>query len=585
MKRQPLRSKAALVCNWIGRSEARFFMAIFFLATIVLCSSLLGNLNGQLGDYPVGDKGTNLWNLWWVFYSVFQEGQSPLYSDMIFYPWGCDLRYHTLSVANGIIASPMTWLLGPSMAYNILFLLWTWLTGVGAALWGRSLGLRLFGAGLLGIIASFSPYRWNHLEHLNLFSTAWMFFAFYAFEKWMDDQRWRNGVYFTLIWFLAGLTDWYYGLFVAIYAFVRFFLSAWEWWDKKKILNLGIQCALACFAMGILVWFYFSPSRTSSFQEVYVDPVDLKYSIYWSMDLMSIFFPPWLVHWIPWFDVPKEKEFFIHPGMVLFVGTWFFILWGWLKGRTCCWKWRALVLLAVVFLLLSLGPMLKVNEDLPTILGFPLVLPAIVFEGLPALTVLRVFARFSYVGFLALIAVGIMGMERSPWYSRRRTKIGLLVFLLPIFLLETGWKPLPVFQFDPHSERFAGNAETVLVLPYTPSPRSGMHMYYQTFHQKPIYVVEFSRLRRYKQQYLTAYPILPYLNQVTLPEMNRESTLEIEGMELCKELYKLGRCKIIFEGEFVHEERRKQMISEIQRIQDQCSQFQGELWLNIKEKK
>ena len=94
---------------------------------------------GHLAAPPLGDKGTNLWNLWWVYYALLEKHVSPLRCGMIFIPWGCDLRVHTLSLANGVLAMPLTGLLGPVITYNLLFLLWTWFTAVFAALWMREL--------------------------------------------------------------------------------------------------------------------------------------------------------------------------------------------------------------------------------------------------------------------------------------------------------------------------------------------------------------------------------------------------------------------------------------------------------------
>jgi hypothetical protein len=94
------------------------FTLVFTVLSAVLCYPLLINPTGHLYSIPLADKGTNLWNLWWVYYALFERHVSPLWCDLVFYPWGGDLRYHTLSLVNGILAAPVTAVFGPVVSYG-----------------------------------------------------------------------------------------------------------------------------------------------------------------------------------------------------------------------------------------------------------------------------------------------------------------------------------------------------------------------------------------------------------------------------------------------------------------------------------
>ncbi len=136
-------------------------------------------LTWQLGSKTVGGRGDKyifLWDLWWVRHTLFHLHQSPLRTDFLFYPQGCNLAFHTLCTSNGLfglLSGPSTDLI---LVYNLLLLLSTFLAGYFTFLLLRTMSGFAPGALLGAVIFVFSPPLWTAIFHgqMNLWSIQWM---------------------------------------------------------------------------------------------------------------------------------------------------------------------------------------------------------------------------------------------------------------------------------------------------------------------------------------------------------------------------------------------------------------------------
>ncbi|HOJ62150.1 MAG TPA: hypothetical protein PK878_17855 [bacterium] len=541
-------------------SDPVVFSLVFAAITALACSPVVLHPTDHLSSGPAGDKGTNLWNLWWVYYALFERHSSPLHCDLIFIPWGCDLRYHTLSLANGILAAPLTGGAGPCVAYNVLFGLWTALTGVFAAMWARCFGLNRPLSVLLGVLAAFSPYRWAHQIHLNLLSTPWLFLFFYCLERRLQTREvsclehspgWIHEAGLILAWPLALFSDWYYGLYAGIYLALRLAVfgygPGWENWLR------GFQIALPpVLTVGLLMAAYFYHPHAGAYETQFVDSVPMMFSAYWSLDLLHLVLPIWMIPWIS--NVHYASEFLFHPGLLYLMLPFL-----WFACRPLDKETRGqvgyLLVLSALFLGLSLGPILVFRSQPLSFWGIPLFTPTALLEWIPLVTVIRVFSRFAYIGFTALALLGLMGLER--WIRHRGYRIPWLPVcagLAGLFLLETRWQPPRMVPYTvPEGIR---NPETkpYLELPFTPSVVSGRHLYHQTIHRQPIFVVEFSRLGTYRQKYEAAFPALGMLDRAARGlEAPGSSSFPLETF--CTELKRLGPVRFVLSPEGDQEER------------------------------
>src|SRR5258708_32056236 len=64
------------------------------------------------------DRVQNTWNLWWVKVALLDRHASPFVTDLLFYPQGTDLYYHTLNLPSTLITLGPLLAFGPAAAYN-----------------------------------------------------------------------------------------------------------------------------------------------------------------------------------------------------------------------------------------------------------------------------------------------------------------------------------------------------------------------------------------------------------------------------------------------------------------------------------
>ena len=478
----------------------------------------------------MGDKGTNLWNLWWVYYAVFARHVSPLWCDLVFYPQGVDLRFHTISLANGLLAAPLTAFAGPNIAYNALFLLWTMLTGVFASLWARGHGLGVFAAGFGGAVAAFSPYRFSHLIHLNLFSTACVFCAFWLCDRMFKAPNRSSILLFILAWIWTALTDWYYAIFVGIYWLLHFGFSVIQ--KKEQAARILSAFLFPMLCMALLVYLYFMLGSAQR-PAIHTDDVPINVAVYWSLDLVHLLCPAWLLDQLP-HAIASNSEFRLHPGwLVMALGVWGAI--GAIRRRTN----GFLLLCAGVFFLISLGPLVKLGNAPLIVFGVPVYSPTMLYAFLPMVSSMRVFTRFSYIGFTILSLFAATKIEtilqRFPAPSARYCLWGVA---LALALLEGGWRFPTIEQYTPPAFVHENRTGAIQEFPYTPTKLSGLHLYHQTFHHQPIAIAEFSRLNGYKNAYLDNFSLFNTLSNrlqqgpfpATIMASAKDAALPIEAI-------------------------------------------------------
>ena len=189
---------------------------------------------------PIGDKGTNLWNLWWVYYALFHLHQSPLWSDLIFlFPGGVIYAATPLSLVNGIIARsglrPIWGACGPLIIFFSYYGLG--LPGFFAALWAKKMGGKrlwcCFPGGhcnlwIIPLVTSDPPE--------SFFQQPGFFIGFYYIEEYFERKSRRSLFLFSILW----ISDCIYGLvlWACMWGFIMGFVFAiWMLWNERKTLS------------------------------------------------------------------------------------------------------------------------------------------------------------------------------------------------------------------------------------------------------------------------------------------------------------------------------------------------------------
>jgi hypothetical protein len=133
------------------------------------------------------DGWQNLWNLWWMRQALLVEHRSPYFTDLLYYPTGVSLLFHTLNPFNGLISLPLQLAAGLYVAYNSVVVFSFAVGGLGAFLLARytlraaPAPARTWASLLAGAIYTFSPYHNAHLlGHMQLIALEWIpFYALY----------------------------------------------------------------------------------------------------------------------------------------------------------------------------------------------------------------------------------------------------------------------------------------------------------------------------------------------------------------------------------------------------------------------
>ncbi len=144
-------------------------------------------------------------------------------------------------VGISLIASPITWITGDSIAaYNVAFFL-TWpLSGFALFLLVRELTNRADAAFLAGLAFAFTPYRTTEIAHIQSLSAYWLPATLFAAHRYLRDRRRRWLGLFGVSWLVQSLCNGHFMLFGAVLlgAWLVYFCSTRARW-RTGVTLLG----------------------------------------------------------------------------------------------------------------------------------------------------------------------------------------------------------------------------------------------------------------------------------------------------------------------------------------------------------
>jgi hypothetical protein len=137
------------------------------------------------------DADTNLflWALAWDTHA-FAHHPFSIFDANIFYPARHTLAYSENFIGSAIVAAPVIWLThNLVLAMNSVALLSCVLSGTGAFLLARAVGVSPLGATISGLVFAFSPPRFLRLDQLHLATVQWVPFTLAFFHRYLDEGR------------------------------------------------------------------------------------------------------------------------------------------------------------------------------------------------------------------------------------------------------------------------------------------------------------------------------------------------------------------------------------------------------------
>jgi hypothetical protein len=135
-----------------------------------------------------GDAYFSVWRLAWIAHQLPRDPRH-LFDGNIFYPERGTLAYSDAILLPGILVAPLNWAgIDPLALYNLTLLAAFVLNALAGFLLVHCL-TRSVAAGLLGgVIFAFSPYRFDHFDHLEMQFAFWIPLVVLAWHKACSDR-------------------------------------------------------------------------------------------------------------------------------------------------------------------------------------------------------------------------------------------------------------------------------------------------------------------------------------------------------------------------------------------------------------
>ncbi len=388
-----------------------------------------------------GDGMQNLWNIWHMRRAI-TSFTNPYFSSMIHYPEGTSLAAHTLSPVNAVFGVILESVLAPYQAYNLMIILAVVTNGLAAFFLARHFCRNYWPSILAGFIYAFSGFMMLHLRtHINLISLEWLPLLLLFWHKLLTRPRYATAGWTALFFILTFYSELYYafygGLLLLIFAMAVLLRRGAESFLTRRVLGpIGLFGVISAIAVGPFLFYLYQGASNGGFVDMH-DPVN------YSNSLLAFVIPGPANRWF--YGLLKYGE----GGGQGFVGlsVWGLILTGLLLRRGRKQKvnnnfsagindsgkdlpggrififW---LLVMIVFLLLSLGPVLHIVN---TKISLPM--PYTLLEKLPLTNMGGVPERMMAVVILAaamLCALSLTKIEKNI----KRPKLALAAVFLVI---------------------------------------------------------------------------------------------------------------------------------------------------------
>lgn len=528
------------------RADVYALVAYVLLAIVLTYPLVLHLATHVAGDGS--DDPALAWNLWWVPYSILQLNSSPIYTHYMFYPLGLNLAFYTLTYLNAFIAIPLQFALNLVIAANANLLLSFALGGFGAYLLTRYLLRQLpaadypapfsgewaaFAAGALYAFSS-NKFLYASLGQFNIASSHWIpFYVLFLLKlanTWDSAgtrRRMRYGFMLGLFLLFQALSEFIFAsfllIFTAVYLVYWLVLHRRDWRSFLRLLPAWVLAALV-FVIPML------PILTAMIQDMLTEgdfiQSGLGFADVFSTDVLGFFVPG---HLHPLLGGLESQFHFAYTnfGYLGFVALALAVVALWKIPPARGWG-----LFAAIFILITLGPELRVN-------GTAIAAPFLPFNWLLEIPIVKGNRYPSRWGVMVTLCLAVMVGYGIAWLLRqagarnarhalRTTDYGLrftpyvLLFILYFLLLFEHLSVLPLsnFKIPDVYKTIAQDRGDFTVLEIPLAWRNGFRMtgtldqammfaqWYQTEHRHPLLGGNTSRNPELKFQYFTETPVI-----------------------------------------------------------------------------
>jgi hypothetical protein len=227
----------------------------------VLTSLELGSWHWADPHLLWGSSGDPVFNLYVLKWSARQIalGFPDLWNANFFYPARQTLAFsdHLLGPALQVLLLQRFGLVGTAVAaYNLLFATSFALSALVTAWVLRKSGCSWIAAAAGGAMYAFAPFRWSHLEHIQVLLVQWAPLTLWLWHRLLSEPTWRRAGCFFPIYALHLLGGCYLALMIHVPLFIRW---AWDIRRRPRLDRKGwtvfVTTLLLCVAL-VAVLFY-----------------------------------------------------------------------------------------------------------------------------------------------------------------------------------------------------------------------------------------------------------------------------------------------------------------------------------------
>jgi hypothetical protein len=197
--------------SWRGVAVVSAFVVLTAILTFPL------SLDPGTRALPLSaDTRLFLWTLSWDVHALLTQ-PLRLFDANIFHPEPRTLAYSEHLVGSAVIGAPFLLATdNPVLAMNVVVLLSCVLSGAGAFLLARQLGIETAGAFAAGVIFAFAPPRFTRLAQLHLATVQWIPFCLAFVHRYLQGGKRRDLQVAIAFFTLQSLTSGHGGLFLLL---------------------------------------------------------------------------------------------------------------------------------------------------------------------------------------------------------------------------------------------------------------------------------------------------------------------------------------------------------------------------------
>ncbi len=471
--------------RWIDGSILLAYILISLGMTYPLVAHLNTGVPGRQADARIFQ-----WNNWWVRKALL-NGLNPNYTDDIYYPSGVSLVGHNINWVSSTLAVPLSLAFGPTVAYNLTFLLTLWMSAFSMYLLVRYLVQRRDAAFVAGLVFGLFPYHLsgNWDGQMNLANTQWLpLVALFALRT-LDRKRVSDAMLAGVFLALAALDCWHFAVFLGMWGVVFLAYSLVTSWHKWSGQAVGLYL-LAGLVFGLITAPFLWPIVADAGRSTIGDALQY-YEDAKSTDLLAFVIPgsdhPLLsqvvapayerfAHWRPAFLGYSALALAAYAAIVV-------------RRKSLLWT-----LSGLLFAALALGTVLRVNGvEHP---GIPLPLRSLM-AIFPAFGLIRQASRFNVmVGLSLAVLVGLACADilsrlgrQAPTHHRGWLQYAVTCAASALVLFEYLAVPCPLLaaQVSPFYTQLSQEKEDLAIVELPLGLLSaGRSLYAQTFHGKKL---------------------------------------------------------------------------------------------------